>query len=106
MYKVLDIEYHHAPMQKRTSFTDSKNDSNSRTLRKSSQQDVHNEYCHICNDTGKLLCCDTCSLVFHLTCLRPKLSAIPSGDWSCAYCKAEVSYMTYHFQYLSLFTFM
>lgn len=32
--------------------------------------------------------CDTCSLVYHLSCLDPPLTAIPQGLWSCPKCKA------------------
>lgn len=51
-----------------------------------SKLDEHNEVCEICEVGGDLLCCSTCSLVFHLKCLRPKISSIPKGEWSCAYC--------------------
>lgn len=53
--------------------------------------DEHNDVCEVCERGGDLICCDTCSLVFHLKCLRPKLSAVPQGDWSCAYCILDVS---------------
>ena len=58
---------------------------------KSSTNDLHNEICDVCSSGGDLLCCDTCTLVFHLRCLRPKLTAIPESDWSCAYCISEVN---------------
>ncbi|KAJ1428067.1 the 2nd Phd domain from Mi2b with C terminal loop replaced By corresponding loop from Wstf, partial [Ochromonadaceae sp. CCMP2298] len=48
--------------------------------------DDHNEVCEVCDKGGDLLCCDTCSLVFHVRCIRPKLGAVPKGKWSCAYC--------------------
>ena len=51
--------------------------------------DFHDEQCCVCNTDGELLCCDTCSLVFHLCCLRPTLNAIPDGKWSCPYCNYE-----------------
>ena len=55
----------------------------------SKRQDSHNESCEVCDAGGDLLCCDTCNLVFHLTCIRPKLAAVPKGKWSCAYCVVE-----------------
>ncbi len=52
--------------------------------------DEHNESCDVCDTGGDLLCCDTCSLVFHLKCIRPKLTNIPKGDWSCPQCILDV----------------
>lgn len=46
----------------------------------------HNDLCEVCNSPGELLCCATCNLVFHTTCVRPKLAKEPSDDWKCAYC--------------------
>jgi len=54
------------------------------------EDDDHNEVCEVCDVGGNLLCCDTCTLVFHLECLRPKLSVVPKGKWSCANCIIEV----------------
>ena len=54
--------------------------------------DEHNDLCEVCDSGGDLLCCDTCSLVFHLRCIRPKLTAVPRGDWSCAHCVLDVSH--------------
>ena len=51
----------------------------------------NNEYCEICERDGNLLCCDTCTLVFHLSCVRPKIDSIPRGNWSCPYCVLDVS---------------
>lgn len=58
------------------------------------KEDDHNEVCEVCEKGGDLLCCDTCSLVFHLGCIRPKISSIPKGKWSCAYCTSDVSCIT------------
>jgi PHD-finger len=58
------------------------------SLRK--KEDDHNEVCEVCEKGGDLLCCDTCSLVFHLGCIRPKIVSIPKGKWSCAYCVSDV----------------
>jgi hypothetical protein len=57
---------------------------------KSSSQDKHNEQCEICDQGGDLLCCDTCTLVFHVACVRPKIHTVPKGKWSCAYCIVDV----------------
>ena len=32
---------------------------------------------------GLLLQCDYCPLIFHLDCLNPPLTALPSGRWMC-----------------------
>ncbi|XP_017051832.1 chromodomain-helicase-DNA-binding protein 3 [Drosophila ficusphila] len=44
------------------------------------------EFCRVCKDGGDLLCCDSCPLVYHLTCLDPPLKSIPKGDWTCPRC--------------------
>eukprot|EP00301_Raphidiophrys_heterophryoidea_P009275 c13649_g1_i1.p1 GENE.c13649_g1_i1~~c13649_g1_i1.p1 ORF type:complete len:280 (+),score=73.68 c13649_g1_i1:77-841(+) len=51
----------------------------------------HGAECEVCNAGGHLLCCDTCSLVFHLKCVRPRLGSFPEKAevWSCAVCVAE-----------------
>lgn len=50
------------------------------------QRDEHNEVCEVCETGGDLLCCETCTLVYHLSCLRPKITTIPKGSWSCVNC--------------------
>lgn len=52
--------------------------------------DEHNEVCEICERGGDLLCCDTCTLVYHLPCVRPRLNNVPRGAWSCAHCILDV----------------
>lgn len=54
------------------------------------EDDQHNEVCEVCELGGELICCDTCSLVFHVKCVRPILNNIPRGPWSCAHCVLEV----------------
>ena len=56
---------------------------------KSKLAEEHNEVCEVCEKGGDLLCCDSCTLVFHVQCIRPKLSAVPKGRWSCAHCVAD-----------------
>ncbi|KAJ4454688.1 putative Protein EXPORTIN 1A [Paratrimastix pyriformis] len=43
----------------------------------------HKNHCHYCHRTGQLLLCDYCPRVFHLHCLRPPLSRIPTEEWAC-----------------------
>lgn len=58
---------------------------------RSNSIDDHNEICEVCDKGGDLLCCDTCTLVFHLKCIRPKLTTVPKGHWSCPHCIIDVS---------------
>ncbi|KAK3560780.1 hypothetical protein QTP86_019473 [Hemibagrus guttatus] len=47
----------------------------------------HNDdECAVCKDGGELICCDGCPRAFHLTCLVPPLTSIPSGSWRCRFC--------------------
>lgn len=53
------------------------------------KEDQHDTTCQVCGDEGdELLCCSTCNLAFHLECVRPALSEMPEGEWSCAFCDA------------------
>ena len=54
------------------------------------QSSEHDEVCNVCDSGGDLLCCDTCTSVFHLHCLYPKLTAVPRGRWSCHLCIMQV----------------
>ncbi|KAJ8924480.1 hypothetical protein NQ315_007277 [Exocentrus adspersus] len=48
--------------------------------------------CRICRrqkDSENMLLCDNCNLGHHLYCLKPKLTAVPKGDWFCDRCKRE-----------------
>ena len=51
---------------------------------------AHNDLCEVCSGVGDddapLLCCATCTLVFHQRCHRPLLVKEPPDNWSCAYC--------------------
>ncbi|XP_076370045.1 PHD finger protein 21A-like isoform X2 [Tachypleus tridentatus] len=55
--------------------------------------DTHEDMCAICRQQGELLMCDTCNLVFHLTCLKPPLLTVPVGSWSCPQCQPSQSDM-------------
>ncbi|XP_034558073.1 autoimmune regulator [Notolabrus celidotus] len=46
----------------------------------------NDDECAVCKDGGELICCDGCPQAFHLTCLHPPLTSIPSGPWQCEYC--------------------
>jgi len=44
--------------------------------------------CSVCSvvDKCKTLTCDACAVMFHLKCLKPKLTRTPKGPWTCASC--------------------
>ncbi|XP_067158296.1 autoimmune regulator [Apteryx mantelli] len=44
--------------------------------------------CAACGDGGELICCDGCPKAFHLACLVPPLTEVPSGTWRCLSCAA------------------
>uniref|UniRef100_A0A3B5KYU7 Autoimmune regulator n=1 Tax=Xiphophorus couchianus TaxID=32473 RepID=A0A3B5KYU7_9TELE len=46
----------------------------------------NDDECALCKDGGELICCDGCPRAFHLTCLNPPLTSIPSGSWQCEWC--------------------
>ncbi|KAG8235735.1 hypothetical protein J437_LFUL016197 [Ladona fulva] len=46
--------------------------------------------CRVCRKQGdgeNMLLCDGCNKGYHLYCLKPKLNAIPLGDWFCNACR-------------------
>ncbi|KAK2707515.1 bromodomain adjacent to zinc finger domain protein 1A-like [Artemia franciscana] len=44
------------------------------------------EVCTTCSKPGEVILCDTCSNMYHLTCLEPPLRKPPRGKWSCPEC--------------------
>ena len=54
------------------------------------QMEVREDCCSVCRRSGELLMCDVCSLVYHLQCLNPPLSAVPVGLWSCPKCQVHL----------------
>ncbi|KAK2583060.1 hypothetical protein KPH14_009093 [Odynerus spinipes] len=49
-----------------------------------------NAQCRVCRrrrDAENMLLCDGCNKGHHLYCLKPKLNAVPEGDWFCSTCK-------------------
>ncbi|XP_048585248.1 PHD finger protein 21A isoform X2 [Nematostella vectensis] len=55
------------------------------------EDDDHEDACSECKASGELLMCDTCTLVYHLSCLDPPLTTIPTGMWICPKCKETAS---------------
>nr|XP_028586580.1 autoimmune regulator isoform X1 [Podarcis muralis] len=54
-------------------------------------QQKNDDECAVCRDGGELICCDGCPKAFHLTCLVPPLTEIPSGTWRCDSCSSGQS---------------
>lgn len=66
-------------------------DSLGRTILMYSSDDEYsenNDFCHNCNRSGQLLCCDGCVKSFHFSCLEPPLDPAnpPEGEWYCPKC--------------------
>ena len=51
--------------------------------------DCHDSWCRGCDQGGDLLCCDHCTLVWHLECVYPAISKVPEGKWACPHCAAK-----------------
>uniref|UniRef100_A0A3B1J7Y0 Nucleosome-remodeling factor subunit BPTF n=1 Tax=Astyanax mexicanus TaxID=7994 RepID=A0A3B1J7Y0_ASTMX len=49
----------------------------------------YDDHCRVCHSLGDLLCCETCSAVYHLDCVRPPLKAVPEEEWQCEVCVAH-----------------
>lgn len=49
----------------------------------------YDDHCRACHRLGDLLCCETCSAVYHLECVRPPLEAVPEDEWQCEICVAH-----------------
>eukprot|EP00063_Salmo_salar_P020117 XP_013994952.1 PREDICTED: autoimmune regulator isoform X4 [Salmo salar] len=49
----------------------------------------NDDECAVCKDGGELICCDGCPRAYHLTCLDPPLTTIPSGTWRCRSCHSN-----------------
>ncbi|XP_068456585.1 bromodomain adjacent to zinc finger domain protein 1A [Clinocottus analis] len=53
---------------------------------------VLNARCRICRrkgDADNMLLCDGCDRGHHTHCLRPRLKAVPEGDWFCPDCRPK-----------------
>ncbi|KAL7849299.1 hypothetical protein SRHO_G00209220 [Serrasalmus rhombeus] len=53
------------------------------------QVERNDDECSVCKDGGELICCDGCPRAFHLNCLVPPLTSIPSGTWRCKFCNGS-----------------
>ncbi|XP_059076152.1 CHD3-type chromatin-remodeling factor PICKLE isoform X5 [Cryptomeria japonica] len=50
------------------------------------KENENEDSCHVCGGSGSLLCCDECTGAYHLQCLKPPLTVVPHGSWSCPKC--------------------
>ncbi|XP_077147183.1 autoimmune regulator isoform X5 [Ranitomeya variabilis] len=95
-----ELQDHYKSKQKETepeSTERSQNKPLKLTLRaKLSTNPSNDDECSVCRDGGQLLCCDGCPRSFHLSCLVPPLTYIPSGTWRCGSCKKDASPMDEH----------
>ncbi|KRX04344.1 Zinc finger, FYVE/PHD-type [Pseudocohnilembus persalinus] len=62
----------------------SKNTSHLSKNRHAVNQNQWDDKCKKCGDYGDVICCNTCTSVYHLKCL--KLKEVPQGKWSCMDC--------------------
>ncbi|CAL1541774.1 unnamed protein product, partial [Lymnaea stagnalis] len=49
----------------------------------------YDDHCRACHKLGDLLCCETCSAVYHLACVEPPMQEVPEDDWLCSVCRAH-----------------
>lgn len=59
---------------------------------KKSSQNVNNDFCSACLESGTFLCCDKCPKSFHFSCLEPPITSHSSlaQQWFCNECQSTV----------------
>ncbi|KAF4080090.1 hypothetical protein AMELA_G00166420 [Ameiurus melas] len=50
---------------------------------------TYDDHCRVCHHLGDLLCCETCSAVYHLECVKPPMLQVPEEEWQCEVCVAH-----------------
>jgi hypothetical protein len=80
-----DSEHDTAPSGDDDENVRSDQSSSSKTIDTKEFLDQHDDACDVCMLGGELICCSTCSLVFHKECIRPVVKSIAS-NWSCPHC--------------------
>uniref|UniRef100_A0A8D2L7U3 Bromodomain adjacent to zinc finger domain protein 1A n=1 Tax=Varanus komodoensis TaxID=61221 RepID=A0A8D2L7U3_VARKO len=53
---------------------------------------ILNARCKMCRKKGdaeSMVLCDSCDRGYHIYCIRPKLKAVPDGDWFCPECRPK-----------------
>ncbi|XP_038712206.1 protein CHROMATIN REMODELING 4-like isoform X2 [Tripterygium wilfordii] len=56
------------------------------SLSKKKGNDGYYYECVVCDRGGSLLCCESCPQTYHIQCLDPPLTRIPTGKWECPKC--------------------
>ncbi|CAO3597796.1 unnamed protein product [Absidia cylindrospora] len=59
-----------------------------------SENEHSHEFCEICREEGNddtLVVCDDCDLAYHIFCVEPSLSTVPSTEWYCINCLTGAS---------------
>ncbi|KAK6191443.1 hypothetical protein SNE40_003132 [Patella caerulea] len=52
--------------------------------------------CAVCGRDGQVLLCNSCYKVFHMACLDPPLTAVPTGYWCCSPCQTNGNSLTWN----------
>ena len=55
----------------------------------SDEDEIACDVCKSAADAAHMLLCDACDTAFHMGCLKPKVTRVPSGDWFCPFCIEE-----------------
>jgi hypothetical protein len=70
-----------------------KQDEENEEKKEEHEKTVSQDYCHICSDGGKLLCCDLCDLVWHLKCTGSLEAPGEDETWACPSCTKGSDYL-------------
>lgn len=49
-------------------------------------RDGHEEFCHLCEGGGELVCCETCPIAMHAKCILGLGTVLDEGDFFCPVC--------------------
>ncbi|XP_045708094.1 nuclear body protein SP140-like protein, partial [Phyllostomus hastatus] len=66
------------------------------TTRESKKKEENSGKCKICQDGGKLFCCENCQSFFHGDCHLPPVDTKRNG-WNCTFCTVETSSQSLQF---------
>ena len=60
-----------------------------KAMQKTADKNAEMDYCAVCRQGGRLICCEECEKWYHPSCLDPPLRDIPLDDWYCPQCVRE-----------------